>query len=90
MHFDVRALATDDYAKWLADGQSGRARPRSAAYATLAKQSSGIKPVTYRAVDPKLFESIVNETAPPAKVPRSSPADMANRPTRRRHREEAC
>ena len=66
MHFDVRALSADDYAKWIADAKSaGEALDRER-YAELVKPSEDLKPVTYRAFEPELFNTIVNGTAPQA------------------------
>ncbi len=80
MQFNVRALAADGYAKWLAAAKADGPTLDTAAYATLAKQGSGIKPVTYRAVDPKLFEAVVNETAPPGEGPEEQPGGHGKSP----------
>jgi cytochrome o ubiquinol oxidase subunit 2 len=69
MHFEVRAMAAADYAKWIADAKASGTALDTAAYTGLAKQSTNLKPVAYGSVDPKLFEAIVNETAPPAEGP---------------------
>jgi cytochrome o ubiquinol oxidase subunit 2 len=73
MQFNVRALPVDGYAKWLADAKAGGPTLDMAAYAALTKQSTGIKPVTFRSVDPKLFDAVVNETAPPGQGPEEQP-----------------
>ncbi|WP_158816665.1 ubiquinol oxidase subunit II [Methylocapsa sp. S129] len=69
MHFDVRALPTDAYAKWIADAKTSGSTLNAEGYGRLAKQSERDKPVTYGSIDPKLFDAIVNETAPPAQGP---------------------
>ena len=66
MRFVVHAMAADDYARWLASAKDRGAVLDNAAYAALAQQSSNVKATTYHGVDPKLFDSIVNETAPDA------------------------
>jgi cytochrome o ubiquinol oxidase subunit II len=66
MHFQVRAVPPDAYAKWIADTRATGPTLDTAAYAALAKPSKDVKPATYKAVDPGLFDSIVNETGPPA------------------------
>jgi cytochrome o ubiquinol oxidase subunit II len=64
MHFEVHALTPDDYAKWLADAKTAGAALDKAGYTELVKQSENVQPTIYRAVEPGLFESIVNGTAP--------------------------
>jgi cytochrome o ubiquinol oxidase subunit II len=66
MRFVVHAMAADDYARWLASAKDRGAVLDNAAYAVLAQQSSNVKATTYHGVDPKLFDSVVNETAPDA------------------------
>jgi cytochrome o ubiquinol oxidase subunit II len=69
MHFDVQALSADAYAKWLADAKANGSDLDAAAYSELAKQSGADKPAVYRSVDPKLFDTIVDQTAPAAQGP---------------------
>jgi cytochrome o ubiquinol oxidase subunit 2 len=64
MRFEVRAMSADDYAKWLAEAKSSSAALDRNAYAELVKPSENVPPTVYRAVEPGLFESIVNGTAP--------------------------
>jgi cytochrome o ubiquinol oxidase subunit 2 len=66
MRFVVHAMSADDYARWLASAKDRGAVLDNAAYAVLAQQSSNVKATTYHGVDPKLFDSVVNETAPDA------------------------
>jgi cytochrome o ubiquinol oxidase subunit II len=66
MRFVVHALLPDDYAKWIASAKAGGKALDTAAYAALARQSSNVLAVTYHSVDPKLFDAIVDETAPPS------------------------
>jgi cytochrome o ubiquinol oxidase subunit II len=69
MRFEVRAVPPDAYAKWIADAKASGSTLDDAAYAALAQPSVKTNPVTYKAVDPKLFDSIVDGTAPPAPGP---------------------
>jgi cytochrome o ubiquinol oxidase subunit 2 len=69
MRFEARVLAPAAYAKWLADAKAAGTALDTAAYAQLAKQSGNVSPMTYGSVDPKLFDAIVNQTAPPAQGP---------------------
>ena len=64
MHFDVDALPAADYAKWIADAKSAGETLDREHYAELVKPSENVKPVTYRAFEPGLFNAIVNGTAP--------------------------
>jgi cytochrome o ubiquinol oxidase subunit II len=66
MEFEVRALQPDAYEKWIADAKSGGSPLDTVAYTELAKQSEKLKPATYSSVDPKLFDTIVDQTAPPS------------------------
>ncbi len=66
MRFVVHALSPDDYAKWIASAKAGGKALDMTAYAALARQSSHLQAATYHSVDPKLFDAIVDETAPAA------------------------
>ena len=71
MHFDVAAVSPEAYAKWIADAKAGGGALNNTAldtagYAKLAVQSTNLLPLTYKSVDPKLFDAIVNGSAPPA------------------------
>ncbi len=64
MRFDLKALPADDYAKWIADAKASAVDLDRARYAELVKPSMNVSPSTYRSVEPRLFESIVNGSAP--------------------------
>jgi len=67
MFFDVRAVAADDYGKWIADTKAaGGETLDMARYAWLAKPSQNVKPTTYPSVDPGLFDAIVKQATPAA------------------------
>jgi cytochrome o ubiquinol oxidase subunit 2 len=66
MRFDVHALSTDDYAKWVADAKSTGAALDMNNYAELVKPSENVSPITYRSVESGLFNAIANGTAPQA------------------------
>ena len=59
-------LPPDDYAKWIASAKAGGKALDMTAYAALARQSGNVQAATYHSVDPKLFDAIVDETAPPS------------------------
>ena len=63
MRFVVTAVATGDFAGWVAKVQGQGAALDDPGYAGLTKPSSAMPPTTYRSVDPKLFERIVDQTA---------------------------
>jgi cytochrome o ubiquinol oxidase subunit 2 len=69
MHFEAKALAPDEFTKWVADAKASPNALDTAAYSGLSKQSLNDKPALYGSVDPKLFDAIVNETAPEAQGP---------------------
>jgi len=63
MHFIVRATPAAEFDSWVEQARGSGLALDAASYAELAKPSQGVPPMTYRAVDPKLFERIVNQTA---------------------------
>jgi cytochrome o ubiquinol oxidase subunit 2 len=71
MHFVVSVVPADAYAKWLADTKATGPTLDSSAYAALATPSKAVARGTYSTFEPGLFDSIVNETAPPVPGPRS-------------------
>lgn len=69
MQFQVQSLPPDQFAMW-AQGASGNGPVLDAAgYTQLEKPSSYVKPMTYGAVAPGLFDAIVANRAPPNPVP---------------------
>jgi cytochrome o ubiquinol oxidase subunit 2 len=66
MRFDVRAVSADDFARWIAAARTSGVALDRAAYATLVKPGTTIPSATYDAVEPGLFQAIVDETMPPA------------------------
>ena len=63
MRFIVRATPAAEFDSWVEQARGSGSALDAASYAELAKPSQGVPPMTYRAVDPKLFERIVNQTA---------------------------
>ena len=69
MQFKVQALPADQFAIW-AHGARGQGVPLDGrGYAELSKPSSYVKPITYGAVAPGLFDAIVSGRAPANPVP---------------------
>jgi cytochrome o ubiquinol oxidase subunit 2 len=62
MRFNVRAVAPQDYARWLAEVKTRGSALDEGGYAALAQASKNDRPMTYRTVDSGLFESIVEQT----------------------------
>jgi cytochrome o ubiquinol oxidase subunit 2 len=61
MQFVVRAVAPDDFSGWIADSKAAGGNLDAAGYAELTKPSQNVKPATYGAVAPKLFDAIVDQ-----------------------------
>jgi cytochrome o ubiquinol oxidase subunit 2 len=62
MRFVVKSVPTADFNAWLEQARATGSALDDAGYAELAKPSKAVPPTTYRSVDPKLFERIVDET----------------------------
>ena len=76
MNFKVQALPPDQFAMW-AQGARGGPPLDGAAYSQLAKPSSYVKPMTYGAVAPGLFDAIMMNRAPQKALPHNPPAPPA-------------
>src|SRR5436190_15540569 len=69
MRFVVRSVPAGDFNAWLEQVRGSGAALDDAGYAKLAKPSQAVPPITYRSVEPKLFERIIDQTvAGPRKV----------------------
>ena len=60
MRFTARAVPAGEFGDWVAQARAAGAALDDGGYAALAKPSEALAPATYRAVDPKLFDHIVN------------------------------
>ena len=80
MQFQVQALPADQFAMWAQGARGSGAKLDGAGYAELSKPSSYVKPVTYGAVAPGLFDAIVANRAPPPQAlphnPQAPPAGV--------------
>jgi cytochrome o ubiquinol oxidase subunit II len=63
MRFMTKAVSAGDFAAWVKDVRAKGPTLDAAGYAALAKPSKAVPPSTYRAVAPRLFDHIVEETA---------------------------
>lgn len=80
MRFTVRAVGRDAFAKWAAAARRGGPALNRASYAALVQRSQDVRPFTYRAIDPTLFEAIVKHRIPPGPGPRSGHGGPQVRP----------
>jgi cytochrome o ubiquinol oxidase subunit II len=62
MRFVVRSVPAGDFNAWLERVRGAGAALDNAGYAELAKPSKAVPPTTYRSVEAKLFERIIEET----------------------------
>jgi cytochrome o ubiquinol oxidase subunit 2 len=62
MRFIAKAVPAGDFNAWLEQACGAGSALDDASYAELAKPSQDVPPATYRSVDPKLFERILDET----------------------------
>ena len=69
MQFKVQALPPDQFAMWAQGAHASALKLDGAGYAELSKPSSYVKPVTYGAVAPGLFDAIVANRVPANPVP---------------------
>ena len=62
MRFVVRSVPAGDFNAWLEQVRGAGSALDDAGYALLAKPSTSVPPTTYRSVEPKLFERIIDQT----------------------------
>ena len=76
MNFKVQAVPAEQFAAWAQSARSSQLKLDGSGYAELSKPSSYVKPITYGAVVPGLYDAIVANRTPPNPVP----APEHNRP----------
>jgi cytochrome o ubiquinol oxidase subunit 2 len=69
MNFDVKALPADRFAAWITGVRASGPTLDAASYGALAQQSMNVRPFTYRAADPAIFQNIVSQQFPPGPGP---------------------
>jgi cytochrome o ubiquinol oxidase subunit 2 len=62
MRFAVHAMPAGEFQSWVVQTRGAGPALDAAGYAALAKRSKAVPPATYGAVEPNLFQRIVNET----------------------------
>lgn len=70
MHFTLRAVAPDAFTAWVNTAQQSGPVLDHAAYTALLKQSV-LRPYTYRAIDPQLFNAVATRQLPPGEGPQT-------------------
>jgi cytochrome o ubiquinol oxidase subunit II len=63
MRFMMSAMSAADFEGWVAKTRGSGGALDDPAYTALTKPTIAVPPATYRSVDPKLFDRIVNQTA---------------------------
>jgi cytochrome o ubiquinol oxidase subunit II len=69
MNFIVHAVPAERYAEWLRTARQGGVALDRAGYEALARESMNMRPVTYRAVEPGLFQAIATQKITPQAGP---------------------
>ena len=62
MRFIAKAVPARDFDAWVTQARGTGSALDDAAYAALAKPSIAVPPTTYRSVEPKLFDRIIEQT----------------------------
>jgi cytochrome o ubiquinol oxidase subunit II len=83
MHFEVSAVSPDAYANWVANTKRVGPSLDDAAYAALAEPSENVTPTTYKAIDPALFDAIVDERIPAPNIGTANGGQMMPAPARK-------
>ncbi|NUR13141.1 MAG: ubiquinol oxidase subunit II [Bradyrhizobium sp.] len=73
MQFQVQALPADQFAMWAQNAHASQQKLDGAGYAALSRPSSYVKPMTYGAVSPGLFDAIVADRVPQLHLPQAAP-----------------
>jgi cytochrome o ubiquinol oxidase subunit 2 len=77
MRFIVKSVPAGDFNAWLEQVRGAGSALDDAGYAELAKPSKGVPPTTYRSVEPKLFERVIDRTMAGPEKGRVSGASQA-------------
>jgi len=80
MRFVAKAVPAGDFDSWVAQVRGSGSALDLPGYAALAKPSLAVPPTTYRAVEPGLFERIIEQTV---SGPRGSTSAAGSSPARR-------
>ncbi|WP_243041234.1 ubiquinol oxidase subunit II [Dyella sedimenti] len=67
MHFQARAIGDADFRQWIEQAKASPLKLSRDAYRSLAEPSHGYEPTEYAAVDPGLFQTVLNQYMPAPK-----------------------
>ena len=70
MHFQMRAVAPEQFAAWVAAARGAGTALDAASYRALTRQTSEVRPFTYASATPGLYRAIVLQQLPPAAGPK--------------------
>jgi heme/copper-type cytochrome/quinol oxidase subunit 2 len=65
MHFNVDAVSSEDFTRWVAAARSAGPALDRQAYADLVKPGKAVAPFTYRSITPGLFAGILSAELEP-------------------------
>ena len=85
MHFEVRAVPADEFARWVATTRGSGKALDEAAYSTLVTPSAKVAPAAFGAVDPDLFKKIVTLALPPGPGPTTEHQGAKQAPSTEAH-----
>ena len=77
MHFDVRAVSAEEFARWVNTTRDAGMTLDSTSYAALAQQSIALPPTTFATVERDLFTRIVSQELAPGPGPGTERAGAA-------------
>ncbi len=80
MHFEVRAVPPERFEDWVQATRNTGQSLDPGSYNDLAKQSTDVRPFTYREVDPELYQMIVTQRLPPGPGPDAGQPDRTVSP----------
>jgi cytochrome o ubiquinol oxidase subunit II len=80
MHFDVDAVPAERFDSWVEAARAAGPTLDAASYPAFARQSMDVRPFTFRAADPALFQQIVSHILPPAPGPETGRPDAGTSP----------
>jgi len=75
MAFEMHAVPADQFAGWIGAARGAGPVLDEQGYAQLARQSQNVRPFTYRAVQPRLFEAVATEKLAPGPGPETTDPD---------------
>ncbi len=80
MHFLLRAVPPEEFTRWTGAARGSGPTLDRASYAQLARQSQDVKPFTYGAIDPRLFQGVATLAVAPGPGPSAGNAPAEMRP----------